>query len=173
MEKTDYKNKMKAFIATILTILSLSVFVVVIVKSISLKQNCTGYLKRAADASTVETASKQLDIAISYLEENNLTSGYTSVLWKTPDEDIEFWYNNLKSAQCELSKVDSATSTLEKTNLLMKLSESLTDNSDICDDLIVPIGLSRYPHNLLFGILMWLSGFILIGLVIWLMVELD
>ena len=55
-----------------------------------------------------------LILQVVYLEEKNLTSGYTSALWKTPDEDIEFWYNNLKSAQLELSKVDSTTSTLEK-----------------------------------------------------------
>ena len=60
---------MKTFIATILTILSLTVFGVVIVKAITLKQNCTGYLKRAADANTVEMAGKQLDIAVVYLEE--------------------------------------------------------------------------------------------------------
>ena len=155
---------MKTFIATILTILALLIFGVVIVKNVTLNQNCTGYLKRAADANTVENASKQLDIAISYLEKKNLTSGYTSVLWKTPDEDIEFWYNNLKAAQNELSKIDSTTSTLEKTNLLMKLRESLTDNGD---ELIVPQGLSRYPHNLLFGVLMWVGWLIIIGLIIW------
>ena len=76
--------------------------------------------KKSSRCNTVEMAGKQLDIAVVYLEEKNLTSGYTSALWKTPDEDIEFWYNNLKSAQLELSKVDSITSTLEKTNILMK-----------------------------------------------------
>jgi hypothetical protein len=164
---------MKIFIATILTILSLTVFGVVIVKSITLKQNCTGYLKRAADANTVEIASKQLDIAVVYLEEKNLTSGYTSALWKTPDEDIEFWYSNLKSAQLELSKVDSTTSTLEKTNILMKLRETLIDNGEDGEKLIVPPGLSRYPHNLLFGLLQWLAGFIFIGLLVWILIEIE
>jgi len=156
---------MKRIIATILTILALSIFGVVIVKHITLKQNCTGYLKRAADASTVETASKQLDIAISYLEENNLTSGYTSVLWKTPDEDIEFWYNNLKSSQNELLKVTENTSSLEKSNLLMKLRETLIDNGEKGDSLTIPAGLSRSPNNLFWGLLMWIGGFIIIGLI--------
>lgn len=154
---------MKTFIVTVLTLLALSIFGVVIVKDIHLKQNCTGYLKRAADANTVETAKEQLDKAITYLEAKNLTSGYTSVLWKTPDEDIEFWYNNLKAAQNELAKIDDTVSSLERTNILMKLKETLTDTGETGDELTVPEGLSRYPNNLLFGILMWLGGFLIIG----------
>ena len=154
-------KKIKTLIAIILLVSSLSIFGVVIVKDITMKQNCTGYLKRAADANTVEMAIMQLNKAISYLEENNLTSGYTSVLWKTPDEDIEFWFNNIKASQYGLSKVDGTTSSLEKSNLLMKLRETLMDNGEDGDELIVPKGLSRYPNNLLFGILMWFGGFIL------------
>ena len=81
---------MKVFIATVLAVLALSIFAIRITKSVSMKQNCTGYLKRAADANTVETAKEQLQKSIQYLEANNLTKGYTSVLWQTPDEDIEY-----------------------------------------------------------------------------------
>lgn len=158
---------MKILIATILTILALSIFGVVIVKSITLNQKCTGHLKRAADANTVETASAELEIAIAYLEKNNLTDGYTSVFWKTPDEDIEFWYNNLKASQNELLKVDSTTSSLEKSNLLMKLRETLIDNGEKGDALTVPDGLSRYPNNFLWGLLMGLGVIIIVGLIIW------
>lgn len=158
---------MKVFIATILTVFALSIWGVAIVKRVHLEQNCTGYLKRAADANTVETASNQMSLAIDYLEKNNLTSGYTSVLWKTPDEDIEFWFNNLNESYIELSKVDSATSTLEKTNMLMKLRETLIDEGENGDTLTVPDGLSRYPNNLMFGILGWLSVFLLLGVFWW------
>ena len=37
----------------------------------------TGYLKRAADANTIILANEEFSKAISYLESNNLTSGYT------------------------------------------------------------------------------------------------
>jgi hypothetical protein len=159
-------KQMKRIILIIFTILALSVFGIIIVKSISLKQNCTGYLKRAADANTIEIARVELAKAISYLEENNLTSGYTSVLYKTPDEDIEFWYNNLKSSQNELLKVTENTSSLEKSNLLMKLRETLIDNGKDGETLTVPNGLSRYPNNLLWGLLMWTSLIFLIGIFI-------
>lgn len=164
---------MKAFIATVLAIFALSIFAIRITKSVSMKQNCTGYLKRAADANTVETAKEQLQRSIQYLEVNNLTKGYTSVLWKTPDEDIEFWYNNLKASERELLKVDSLTASMEKTNLLMKLRETLLDNGKSGDDLTVPLGLSRYPNNGMWGILSWLAVLIVIGLFLWASIEFD
>lgn len=161
---------MKVFIATVLAILALAIFATRITKNVSMNQNCTGYLKRAADANTVETAKEQLQKSIQYLESNNLTKGYTSVLWQTPDEDIEFWYKNLKASESELMKVDSTTSSMEKTNLLMKLRETLLDNGD---KLTVPNGLSRYPNNGMWGILTCLAMLIIIGLTIWGTVELD
>ena len=161
---------MKVFIATVLAILALAIFATRITKNVSMNQNCTGYLKRAADANTVETAKEQLQKSIQYLESNNLTKGYTSVLWKTPDEDIEFWYKNLKASESELMKVDSTTSSMEKTNLLMKLRETLLDNGD---KLTVPNGLSRYPNNGMWGILTCLAMLIIIGLTFWGTLELG
>jgi hypothetical protein len=146
---------MKGFLLTVSLLLLVAVSVVMVIKHIELKQNCTGYLKRAADA---KTAKLQLNKAIAYLEQNNLTSGYTSVLWKTPDEDIEFWYKNLKASEGELSKVDSTTSSLERTNILMKLRETLLDNSgESGDSITVPEGLSRYPDNYMYGVLFWIT----------------
>ena len=162
---------MKAVLAIFLALLSLSVFTVVTVKSIQLKQNCTGYLERAASANTVEEANVQLTKAIDYLEARELTTGYTSVLWRTPDEDIAFFYRNLKASQSELSKVDSTTTALERTNVLMKLRETLMDSYDGSDVITCPDGLSLYPNNTSWGILMWLAGLILLGLIIWGMVE--
>ena len=126
--------------------------------NIDLKQNCTGYLKRAADSNKVETAQKELEKALNYLEAENLNTGYTSVLWQTPDEDVEFWYNNIKESHEELSKVDSITTSLERSNVLMKLRETLLDNGESGTKLTVPKGLSRYPNNGIIGTLFWVLG---------------
>lgn len=144
---------MRNFLFIILGLFSLTMASIFFIKKVQLNQNCTGYLKRAADANTVELADKELSKAITYLEENNLTSGYTSVLYRTPDEDISFWYNNLKQAQKELVEVKNSPSTLETSNVLIKLRETLMQNGDKGDELTVPEGLSRYPNNLIFGIL--------------------
>ena len=93
----------------------------------------------------------RLNIAIDYIEKNDLTSGYTSAVWKTEDENIGFWYDNLKACQHELQEGLNGTS-LEKTNLLLKIRESLVDNHNGDVSLTMPSGISRYPNNLLWGI---------------------
>ncbi|MEO6820604.1 MAG: hypothetical protein ABI266_03545 [Ginsengibacter sp.] len=164
---------MKLFIAIVLTIFAFSVFAITIKKNVSLDQNCTGYLKRASDANRVETAREELQKSIQYLETNNLTKGYTSVLYKTPDEDIEFWYKNLKASENELSMVSDTASILEKTNLLMKLKETLMDSGEKNDNVTVPEGLSRYPNNLMWGIFIWLAILILLSLFMWGAISVD
>lgn len=142
-------------------ILSLVAFLGVVgfrvVKLIEFKQNCSGYLERAANATTTETARKELKTATKYLEQNSLTIGYTSVLWKTPSEDVGFWYDNIKAAEKELEKVTENTTALEKTNILMKLRETLMEKGKDSDNITVPSGLSIYPNNLLMGILFWIT----------------
>ena len=164
---------MKTVTAVILAAFAFTIFTITTVKSVSLKQHCTGYLKRAADANTIETAREELQRSIQYLEANNLTKGYTSVFWKTPDEDIEFWYKNLKASERGLSEIDSTASTLERTNVLMKLRETLMDSGENNDRVTVPEGLSKYPNNGMWGALIWLSILIIFGLIIWAAMVLD
>jgi hypothetical protein len=155
----------KYLISAVLIVFSIGVFGVRISKGIAFKQNVSGYLKRAADANTIDMANAELTKVINYLEANNLTSGYTSVLWETPDEDIGFWYQNLKASQQELENLNS-DSALERTNVLMKLRETLLDTGEKTK-VTIPKGLSVYPYNLLWGVLS-LSAFIAItaGLVL-------
>lgn len=146
---------MKQFTIILLTILELAGTGAVIYQRIEFNQNCSGRLERAANANTVELAVKELDAAIQYAEANGYTNGYTSVIYRTPDEDVEYWYNNLCASRQELVNLSDSTSTLEKTNTLMKLRETLTDNGEYGTQVIYPIGLQFYPHNFLWGILRW------------------
>lgn len=140
--------------------ISLVVPTICVVKHVQFTQQCSGYLKQAADANTTELALDRVDKALNYIEGHNLTSGYTSVLWKTEDENIGFWYENIKACKSELEACMDG-SQLEKSNVLMKVRESLTDNGDEGTELTLPPGISRYPNNTLFGILNWLSFFLL------------
>ena len=146
---------MKQFTIILLTILALAGTGAVIYKRIDFKQNCSGRLERAANANTVELAVKELDAAIQYAEAKGYTTGYTSVIYRTPDEDVEYWYNNLYASRQELVNLPDSASTLEKTNTLMKLRETLTDTGENGTKVIYPIGLQFYPHNFLWGILRW------------------
>lgn len=152
---------MKVFISIIVFILTLISPILTTIKSIQFDQKCGGYLKQAADANSVELAERQLNLAIDYIEQHELTSGYTSVLWNTEDENIEYWYNNLKQCQKELAATKD-NSTLENTNVLMKLRESLTDVDKNGTTLTIPYGISRYPNNLLYGILNIISGIVFV-----------
>ncbi|MBW1297319.1 hypothetical protein [Aquimarina litoralis] len=156
---------MKSIIGTLLIAVSLVIFGVRISKKIQFKQNVSGYLKRAADASTIEIANEELTKVITYLEANNLTSGYTSMIWETPNEDIGFWYKNLKASQNELQNLKSE-SALERTNVLIKLRETLLDTGKRTK-VTIPRGLAVYPNNKLWGFLITTALFsLLIGFVL-------
>lgn len=127
------------------------------ITEIQFDRNCQGYLKRAADSNTIELAQTELGKAVKYLEDNNLTEGFTSVVYNTPDEDVGFWYTNLKSALTELQTISKDASDLEKSNMLLKLRESLMDNSKIT----VPQGMAFFPHNFGWVILQVIGGLIL------------
>jgi hypothetical protein len=147
---------MKLTAAIILTVLSIAFVIIMLTKSVHFQQNCGGYLERAANANTIEMAENELSIALKYIEKEELTNGYTSVLWKTPDEDLGFWYSNIKTAYAELMSLPQQSSSLEKSNMLIKLRETLIDHGDKGDTLTVPQGISRYPQNGLFGSIAWL-----------------
>lgn len=126
-------------------------------KSIRFDIDCGGHLKRAADANSVELATQEMEVVMSYLEREGHTSGYTSVLWRTPDEDVGFWYQNLKSALDELKRVKPDTTPLERTNILMKLRETLLDSGKDGASITVPPGISVFPNNTPYFIWGWLS----------------
>lgn len=167
---------MKKKTATTIAIIFATVFTVLfcvwagirIYSEVTFNNNCKQYIKRAADASTIEVAREELGKAIEYAEKNNLTEGIVHIFFKQPKNDIGFWYNNMVSAYNELCEVDENTNSMEQTNLLMKLRESLVDNTEDGVSVTVPSGIAVYPNNALlfwFGII---SAIMMIGL--WLFV---
>lgn len=149
---------MKYFISILLIVLGLITPVSCTVKDIQFNQDCAGYLKQAADANTATIALERITKALEYIERNHLTEGYTSVLWTTEDENIGFWYENMKACKAEL-EVCLDSSQLEQTNVLMKVRESLMDG----EKLTIPNGVSRYPFNALWMVFGWISFFLIIG----------
>lgn len=127
-----------------------------IVMNVEFRQECSGYLKQAADANSVEIALNRIDKALKYMEANGLTQGYTSVFYRTEDENVGFWYQNIKACKKELASCINSTP-LEKTNVLMKVRESLTDQGNNGTVLTIPSGISRYPNNALYATLTIIS----------------
>jgi len=135
-----------------------------IYKGIQFDHQCEAYLKRAADANTVEIAKDNLAKAIEYAEENNLTKGIVSVFFHNPANDIGFWYDNMKACYAELDNLSEDATSLEKTNMLMKLRESLVDTGE-STSVTVPEGITVYPNNVIYFIWGWLS--FIVALFLW------
>ena len=121
-------------------------------KYIVYKIKISGHLRRAATANTVKLAIQELETVIASLEKQGFTSGYTSLLIKTPDEDVGFWYQNLKASLLELRQVNSTTTQLEKSNILIRLHETLIDKTGGGESVTQPPGISIFPHNKLFAL---------------------
>lgn len=134
-------------------------------KDIQFDIQCKGYLELAANANSIELAKSNLDKAIQYIEKNQLTSGNSALFIKTPSNNITFWYANLKACQKEIWELSvKGGTTLEQTNLLMKLRESLLNNEVV----IVPEFLSIYPYQKVTILMLYISAAfgILIGLIL-------
>lgn len=142
-----------------------------IVKGVQFEINCTQYLKRAADANTVERAKEELKNAISYAEKNNLTEGVVSIFFHQPKNDIGYWYQNMTETYDELENLPEDATSLEKTNVLMKLRETLTDETDSGVSVTIPDGISIYPRNVAYFWWGVFSSSLCIGL--WITVLLD
>lgn len=134
----------------------LIVFASVVMLSISFETEIGGHLKRAADSNQPETALKELDTALRGMDRRGFdtcTPGkcFTSIIYRTPDEDIGFWYQNIKSARDDLRALPRDADQLMISNSLMKLRETLLDNTDSGDEVTLPRGISRYPNNGMVG----------------------
>lgn len=135
-------------------ILPIIVYGCAIFKVISIESECINYLEMAADANSVDLANKHLSTAIEYLEKHGLTSGNTKIFIYRPTNDIGFWYENLKSAQTQLSELSQKEelTELEESNALMKLRETLLDE----DAVTHPDLISFYPAHVGWFWAMWL-----------------
>lgn len=135
--------KIKGSIFLLCFVIPIFLYGTAIIKTINMNAECIGYLEMAADANSVELAEKHLSKAIEYLEENNLKHGSTGIIFHTPGNNIEFWYENLKSAQIQLQGFESE-SELEESNILMKLRETLLDEAG---NVTHPNMISFYPNH--------------------------
>lgn len=127
-------------------------------KAISYEVNIEGYLTRAANANTIELAQKELGLALTEIERRGWTKGSTHILIPHPSNDVGFWYENLLASYDELSKVNYETSQLERTNILMKLRETLLDEGGRF--VTAPPGISIFPYNVAYCFFGWISGLI-------------
>ena len=119
-------------------------------QSIHFKRECSGHLKRAADANTIELAEQELRIAVDYIESNGLSSGNTSVMYSMPECELDFWYENLKAALIELESTPADADRLTVSNQLIKLRETIVDQHEKGARVTVPPNAHVFPDQVIY-----------------------
>lgn len=118
-----------------------------------------GHLKRAADANSIEIAKKELEVSLKAMEQWKMTEGYTSIIYTTPDEDVGFWYTNIKTCVQQINELPPTATQGEKDLVLLKLRETLLDHGKQGHESITaPDGISAFPYNLAFVVWLWLTA---------------
>lgn len=83
-------------------------------------------------------------------------------------------YQNLKNSEEELRKVDHSTSQTERTNVLMKLRETIVDHEEDGDVITCPQYLSVFPHqSLINGLCISTLLFAIIGFIVCFLIATD
>lgn len=129
--------------------------------NISYSKGLGGHIRNAQVSNSLELATQEMERIVSYAKDHGYTSGYTSVLYNTPEEDIGFWFRNMEQSLAELKKLSTTDSTqLERSNTLLKLHETLGH---------VPEGMANFPDNkmvawiLIIGLALFLLGLFACG----------
>jgi hypothetical protein len=87
------------------------------------------------------------------------------VCYRTPDEDLAFWFGNLRGALEGLEAMPASANGMERTNTLMKLRETLLDTTTKGTVVTSPPGVSKFPHNLSYLVAEIVTGIVaIIGL---------
>ena len=134
--------------------------------SIQFDMNITSYLKRAADANTVEMAEGELSKVLTILKEKNLNDGWSNIFWSTGANDVKFWYSNLETSYHELKSLPQNASHLEKSNMLIKLRETIIDHGEHGDKVTTPPNISIFPNQRFIALCEAFSMLILIGTIL-------
>lgn len=150
------------FICVICIIIPLIIYGIGVSKTIAMDANCIDFFELAANANSVELAERYLTLGIEYLENHNLTSGFTKIAIYKPTNDIGIWYENLKSAQAQLQELKQKEdlTELEESNALMKLRETLLNSGRVVTH---PQYISFHPNSTFWAwslILAWIFWFV-------------
>jgi len=120
-------------------------------QTITFDQQVKGILKQAADANQIPLAAERIKVALKGMDKRGITCPvgagcFTSVLYRTPDEDMGFWRLNIEQTLADLQAVpkDAAPEVVSVT--LLKVRETLVDTGTMVR-VTYPDGLCLYPQN--------------------------
>ena len=137
---------------TIFGIITIMYIAGAIISTIYFRVKCETPLRKAALAETIPEAKVNLDKAIQFVEQNQLTTGYSSLFFKEDEYNITKWYATLKSAQSEIDILYvKGYDQVEELDALIALLIKLTDIPEnkqcvfLNDIVFVPTGIQFVP----------------------------
>ena len=137
---------------TIFGIITIMYIAGAIISTIYFRVKCETPLRKAALAETIPEAKVNLDKAIQFVEQNQLTTGYSSLFFKEDEYNITKWYAMLKSAQSEIDILHvKGYDRVEEIDALIVLLIKLTDIPEnkqcvfLNDVVFVPTGIQFVP----------------------------
>ena len=175
----DHPFRAPAVLAIVGAILSFSWSTIRVVGCINYEREVEGHLKRAADANQPQLVLDEIKTALDGMEKRGLCNEiesnpkvkcYTSVVYRTPNEDISFWRTNIMQTVADLENLPAESSHLEVSNTLMKVRETLLDGGRTVTE---PAGVSIYPDNTVWAWIGWFGLLLAISGVVWLAIRVE
>lgn len=144
-----------------------------IMRNINLNVTCIGFLERAANANTTTLAEQQLEKALAEIERRGWTNGSSAVMFNHPQCDIGYWHENLTASLEELKSLPDTATGLEKSNMLMKLRETLYEQGEKSAHIILPPNINYYPNQVAWVVWWWIGSLLLVVFAICALAALD
>ncbi len=159
---------MKKILIVLIAIFSVMVIICLffcVIKLFNAEKGYKNYLEFAASSPTIERSYEFLEKALSYIEKEGLTEGNTAIIIKTPADDIEIWYEQIKGSRDVLFNIinKDGISQLEKDNALIRVKEVLLNDSG---SLIKPSLIELNPFFWWYLLILFAMIFILIILIV-------
>ncbi len=115
---------------------------------LSFYKGCESFLKNSVYTDSITLTKTELSYAISYLEEKDLTHGRVSIITQDINNDIGYFYENLKEQYMLLVEAENKNLNDREQEDVLKIYRK-----NICNNFgspKIPNGITIYPYNIAF-----------------------
>jgi hypothetical protein len=112
-------------------------------------QNFSSHLDRAAHAPSIKVAHQELKQVEDYLVTNNLTTGNSSTFYDVNQNDLAYFYGNVKDSTAQLAELEKSgdSTSVNSSNELMRIEGTFKVKGEKGESLRTPESLSHAPNQ--------------------------